>query len=214
MKKVSLSGASRAHVGKKDAATLRRSGRIPAVIYGGENQVHFHVDRIEMEKVVYSPDVYEIELDVAGTVYSAIIKDMQFHPVTDNILHIDFLQVTDSKPVVVGLPVRVTGNSIGILNGGALSMNFRKIRVRGLVSDIPECVELDITPLKIGDKIRVGEISIDGCELVQADSSVIVAVRKTRAAMSADTLAEDEEGGEEGATEEGGEAPAAEGGEE
>lgn len=211
MKKVSLSGSPREGVGKKDAKAIRTAGNVPAVLYGGDSQSHFSISRLALEKIINTPDVFQIELDIDGKKTNAIIKDMQFHPTTDLAIHVDFLELFADRDITVGLPVRTVGSAIGVVAGGAKMMNFRKLDVRGLPSDLPEYMELDVTNLEIGDGIRVRDVQVPGCTILQDPSAVIVAVKTTRAAMSA--AAAGGEGGEgEGAegegTEEGAEAPA------
>lgn len=185
MKTASLSGSLRENVGKKDADTLRKNGRVPGVLYGGKEQIHFHVDNIELEKLVYTPDAYRFDFEVDGKTYPTIIKDMQFHPVNDKIQHMDMLQLFDDKPVTVELPVRTTGNSVGVRNGGRLAISYRSLKVRGLPNDLPEAIVADITNLKIGDAARVKDLSIEGCEILAAENAVVVDVKRTRAAMAA-----------------------------
>lgn len=192
MKTASLSGSPRENVGKKDADTLRKNGRVPGVLYGGTEQIHFSVDNIALEKVVYTPNAYRFDFEIGGKTYPTIIKDMQFHPVTDKIQHLDMLQLFDDKAVTVELPVRTTGNSIGVRNGGRLAINYRRMMVRGLPNDLPEAIVADITELKIGDAARVRDLNIEGCEILAADNAVVVDVKKTRAAMAAAAAAEAE----------------------
>lgn len=203
MKTASLSGSPREGVGKKDASVLRKEGRVPAVLYGGDKQTHLHLDSIQVEKLIHNPDVFRIELDVDGTVTPCIVRDIQYHPVTDNILHLDLLELVDNKPVWVDIPVRTEGNAVGVMNGGRLAINHRRLRLRGLPNAIPEYVMCNITNLDIGDVIRVREIELEGVTIEQADSDVVVAVKRTRAAMSAASTeeAEAEGEGEEGAEE-------------
>ncbi|MCH2197394.1 MAG: 50S ribosomal protein L25 [Flavobacteriales bacterium] len=206
MKVASLSGSSREGVGKKDAKDLRKEGRIPAVLYGGDNQVHLHLPEIALEKLVYNPDVFKIELDLDGTVYNCIIRELQFHPVTDKILHVDLLQMFDDREIWVDIPVRTEGNSVGVRNGGRLAVNHRRLRLIGTPGSIPEYVMVDISDLDIGDVIRVREMNIEGARIAQADSDVVVGVKRTRAAMSAASGEEAEgeeaaEGAEEAAAE-------------
>ena len=200
MKVASLSGSSREGVGKKDAKDLRKEGRIPAVLYGGDNQVHLHLPEIALEKLVYNPDVFKIELDLDGTVYNCIIRELQFHPVTDKILHVDLLQMFDDREIWVDIPVRTEGNSVGVRNGGRLAVNHRRLRLIGTPGAIPEYVTVDISDLDIGDVVRVREMNIEGARIAQADSDVVVGVKRTRAAMSAASAVE--EAGEEEGTEE------------
>lgn len=191
MKVASLSGSPRESVGKKDARDLRKEERIPAVLYGGDEQIHLHLPYVPVEKLVYNPDVFKIELEVGGKVYPSIMKDIQFHPVTDKIVHIDFLQLVDGKEVTVAIPVRTQGNSIGVRNGGRLAISFRTLNVRGLPANLPESVNIDITNLEIGDNIRVRDIKPENYTILQADSDVVVSIKRTRAAMAAAAAAED-----------------------
>lgn len=185
MKVTQLSGSSRANVGKKDAKALRASGQVPCVLYGLGNQVHFSIDDIKAEKLIFNPDVFKIELDVDGKKVDAIIQDLQQDPVTDKVLHIDFLQLDAKKPVKVALPVRLTGASRGVLAGGRLMQVFRRLRVVGLPSDLPEAIVIDITKLRIGQSIRVKDLENDGLRITEAKNAVVVAVKMARGASKA-----------------------------
>ncbi len=208
MKTASLSGSLRESVGKKDADALRASNRVPGVLYGGAEQCHCSLSEVELNKVVYNPDVFKLELDLNGKKVDCIFQDIQFHPVTDRVTHVDLLEVLPGKPVKMELPLRTTGQAIGVLNGGRLELNYRRVPVRGLVDQLPECLTVDISPLDIGDNARVRDLDIEGLDILLSESTLLVACKRTRAAMSADSALEGEEGGEGG---EGGEA--AEGGE-
>jgi len=185
MKTASLSGSLRENVGKKDSAQIRKEERVPGVLYGGKEQKHFTVAKLDIDRLVFNPDTFLITLDLGGHKADAIIKEVQFHPVTDKIIHIDFFEVSATKPVKVQLPVRTTGTSEGVLGGGRLAINFRKLEIKGLTSDLPECIEIDITKLNVGDKVRVAHLNIPGCTLTQAGSAVVVDIRSTRATMQA-----------------------------
>lgn len=200
MKQVSLSGSSRENVGKKDAAKLRNEGRVPAVLYGGDSQTHFHVSDLDAKKLYYTPDVYVIELDVDGKKTKAIIQEVQLHPTTDKVVHIDFLEVFDDKPVKVKLPVKLTGFSVGVRNGGKLRQHFRKVTAVGLLKDLPEIVELDITTMRIGHKKRISDLAVEGVQFVDASSAVVVAIQMARGASN-DAEEEEAEGAEAEATE-------------
>ncbi|MFN2430051.1 MAG: 50S ribosomal protein L25/general stress protein Ctc [Cryomorphaceae bacterium] len=199
MKTVSLSGSSRKNVGKKDASALRSSGQVPCVIYGGKEQAHFSVDLVELGKYVYTPDVFRFELEIDGKKTEAILKDMQFHPVTDEIIHADFLEIIEGKPVKMKLPVRVIGNAIGVKNGGVLATNFRRVDVLGLAKDFPDSVVVDISHLRIGMAVRVNEIQYPGVTLLHNDNSIVVAVKNARGAIEDELEDEEGEEGEEGA---------------
>jgi large subunit ribosomal protein L25 len=204
MKTVSLSGSPRENVGKKGANILRKDGSIPAVVYGGEKQIHFSVLENEAKKLVFTPNVYLIELEIDGKKSKVILQEAQTHPVTDRILHLDFLEIGDSKPFKLNLPVRLEGFSKGVRNGGNLSQNFRKLKVMGLLKDMPDAVKIDITPLKIGDKIRVADLNISGLKFFDPENAVIVGVQMARAAVLEAEDEEDEETseGSEGASKE------------
>ena len=206
MKTASLSGSPREGVGKKGATELRAKGMVPGVLYGGPEQVHFQVNEIQLNKLVFSPETYRLKFEVGSTTYDCVVQDIQFHPVTDRIVHLDPLQISADKPIRVKLPVRTTGTSEGVRNGGRLHVVYRRLPVSGLADQIPEDVSLDITPLLIGDSLRVSDLTVEGCKIVLNDSAVVLGIRRTRAAMSADAEGEGE-GGEEGEA-------AAEGGEE
>ncbi|MCB0401133.1 MAG: 50S ribosomal protein L25/general stress protein Ctc [Flavobacteriales bacterium] len=212
MKTVALSGNNRAERGSSNAKTLRKDESIPCVIYGGKENTHFTVNEVKFGKLVNTPEVFFIDLDVDGKKFKAIIKDVQYHPVTDRPLHVDFLEVSEDKALTVKLPVSLKGNSRGVMNGGKLRTVTRKLTVSGLPSALPENIELDITNLRIGQSIKVGEIEKEGLRFLDADNAVVVAIKRSRVAVADNDDEEDEEGAEAAA--EGAEAPAAEGGEE
>ena len=209
MKSIALSGVKRAERGSANANSIRKEGNVPAVLYGGKENLHFTVNEIQFNKIINTPEVYFVDLDIEGTKVKTIVKDVQFHPVTDKTIHIDFLEVADDKSLTVNIPVRLVGASKGVLNGGKLRMVTRKLKVNGLPSALPEFIELDITPLRIGQSIKVGDINIDGLSFLDASNAVVVAVKMSRVVVAEED--EDEEG-EEGAEGEGGDSPAAEGG--
>ena len=191
MKTASLSGSLRGSVGKKDAVTLRKEGRVPGVLYGGTEQVHFHVAKLDIERLVINPDVFRIELDVEGTKYDTILQEIQFHPVTDHIVHIDALLLDEQKPVRVELPVRTNGTSPGVMNGGRLELQYRRVPVRGLPNNLPEVISVDISGLEIGSNLRVRDLQVEGCDILLNDSTLIASVKRTRAAMAAAAAAEE-----------------------
>ena len=193
MKTAQLSGSSRTNVGKKDATAVRNAGMVPCVLYGQGEQTHFSVKRNDIEKLVFSPDVYKVELDIDGKKASAIIRELQQHPVKDNVLHVDFLELSDSKPVRVSLPVRLTGSSRGVMAGGKLLQVFRKLQCVGLAQDLPEAITLDISKLKIGKSIRVGSIEIPGVKFLDPASAVVVSVKMARGAIKPADDDDDEE---------------------
>ncbi|MGB0887700.1 MAG: 50S ribosomal protein L25/general stress protein Ctc [Vicingaceae bacterium] len=196
MKSVALSGNKRAERGTSNANILRKEEKVPAVIYGGKENVHFTVNEVKFNKIINTPEVYFIDLDVDGTKFKAIIKDVQFHPVTDRVLHIDFLEVDEKKPLTMRIPVSLVGRSKGVANGGTLKNPIKMIRVVGLPAAIPENVEIDMTELKIGDSIKVGELNVDGLTFLGADNAVVVGVKMSRNAVSEDEEGEGEEAAE------------------
>ena len=209
MKTASLSGSPRESVGKKDASQLRLNNRVPAVLYGGGDQKHLSVGELDISKIIVNPDVFQIDLDLDGTAYKCIVQDVQFHPVTERIVHIDLLQVIDGKPVRVELPLRTTGTAQGVIDGGRIQMLFRRLPVRGLIQDLPEEISVDISDLVIGDSARVRDIEVPNCDVLLSESALLVACKRTRAAMSAESEEELEgEGAEGGEGGEGGEAAA------
>lgn len=184
MKQVSLSGSPRENVGRKGAEELRRNGRIPGVIYGGQSQVPFSVSRNDWDKIVARPDTLQINIEVAGKTYSTIIQEQQQNPVTDLVTHVDLLELTPGKEVRTTLPVRTVGVSEGVRSGGKLMINYRKVRISGKPEAIPDEITVDISAMKIGDMIRVRDIKLDGCKVLEAEASAIVSVQQTRAAMA------------------------------
>ena len=198
---------------KSDIKKLRIDGFVPGVLYGDGSQTHFSVNEIKLSKLVVNPDAFAIDMDIDGTVTKCIIQEVQFHPVTDRIVHIDLLKIIEGKPVKVNLPLRSQGTAQGVINGGRMETLFRRVPVQGLFENLPDALNADVSALKIGDGLRVGDLNIQGCEILLNDSVLLFACKRTRAAMSLDSEEESEESeeGEEGA--EGGEG-AAEGGEE
>jgi large subunit ribosomal protein L25 len=203
MKTASLSGSLRENVGKKGSSAIRKSGSIPGVLYGGTDQTHFTVEENSINKLVFSPDVFYIELDIDGKKVHSILQDIQFHPVTDRIVHIDLLEVIPGKEVRVNLPLRAEGIAEGVTNGGRIATLFRRVPVKGLIEKIPEAITVDISPLIIGSTIRVRDLNIDGCRIQLNESVLLIACKRTRLALVEETLeGEGVEGAEEG-TEEG-----------
>tara|TARA_B100000902_G_scaffold333942_1_gene332764 strand:- start:375 stop:1013 length:639 start_codon:yes stop_codon:yes gene_type:complete len=184
MKSVSINGIARVDLGKKFAKQLRKENNVPCVIYGGtENPVHFYAHENEFRKIVYTPNVYLIDVVVGENTYKAIMGDIQFHPVTDSIVHIDFLRIFENKNIKMNIPINIIGNSIGVRNGGRLSLNMRRLLVEGLAANLPETIDVDITSLRIGHSIRVSDMSIENLMFLNNNADVIVAVKTARAAI-------------------------------
>ncbi len=201
MKTTELKAVKRVDLGKKSTKAARRNGMVPSVLYGGKENVHFDVNRIDFEKLIYTTDIFLITIDVEGKKYQAIIKDMQFHPVSDKVLHIDFLEVFEDKPVSIAVPVKTTGLAKGVKAGGRLTLQQRKLLVKGLVKDIPNELVIDVSNLKLSQSILVEELEFEGLELLNAKRSVVVTVKTSRLARAGAAEGEEgeEEAGEEGA---------------
>ncbi len=202
MKSVQLEATSRSEVRKKSALNaLRKEGRIPAVLYGGKENVNFHVNEIAFSKLITTHEVYFIDLNFGDKTIKAVISDVQFHPVTDKPIHIDFMEVFEDKPVTIGVPVAFTGASKGVLAGGKRREKLRKMTLRALPAYLPEVVTIDITNVKIGDSIKVKDVSLENVECLDNENAVIIAVKTSRTAVAVSDDDEKEEG-EEAATEE------------
>ena len=206
MKSISIKGSKRESVGKKATKALRNAGQVPCVIYGGDQPMHFSAPELAFKNLVYTPDAHTVEIEVDGTKVRAILQDIQFHPVTDRIIHIDFYQIFDDKEVTMTIPVKFIGNSKGVRNGGVLRKNNRKLRVKALPDNLPDFIEADITELKIGSKLYVTALEREDYKFMHPDNTVVCQVRTSRVVIE-DDEDEDEEEGAEGEAAEG--APAA-----
>jgi large subunit ribosomal protein L25 len=193
MKSVSISGSLRENVGKKDARAQRSQGMIPCVIYGGKDQKMFVVDERQFKNLLYTPEVRYAEVNIDGDVRKAIVQETQFHAITDKLMHVDFLEVVDGKPITIEIPLKIAGTSPGVLKGGLLKKRVRKLKVRGLLENIPEEVVSDISNLEINDMTKINDVHIDNLEIVDNPNKVIIQVIPTRGSAAAAT----EEGTEE-----------------
>lgn len=183
MKSFSLSGVSRADFGKKATKAVRAEGLIPCVVYSnGSEATHFSVTEADIRNLIYTPEIYVIDLTIDGKTCKAVLKDLQFHPVTDKVLHIDFLQVSEDKEIVFEVPVKLEGLAEGVKQGGKLALEMRKLRVKALYTNIPEFFTVNVSALGLGKTIQVGELAFDNVELVNAKNAVVCAVKLTRAA--------------------------------
>ena len=196
MKSIEIKGSLRTDIGKKATRELRKNNGVPCVLYGvkkDENGLpvatHFYVPTEGLRKLVYTPNIYLVNLDIDGTVVTAIMKDLQFHPVTDAILHVDFLQVEENKAIAMEVPVQLEGLAEGVRAGGKLALQIRKLKVKALYNAIPERLVIDVTPLGLGKTIKVGELNYEGLELINAKDAVVCAVKLTRAARGAQAAA-------------------------
>jgi len=214
MKKIQISAEKRTELGKKSTRELRKTDHVPCVMYGGAEILHFHAHENDFRHIVYTPSAYIVEVKLGDQVHKAVMQELQFHPVTDKLNHIDFVEVFDDKEVTVELPISLTGDAIGIKNGGKARQRRRVLKVRGLIENMPENLEIDITDLEIGDTIKIGDLSYDNLEILDPSRSMIFAVVSSRISKGMEAgdeeLAEAEEAAEEGdeAAEEGDEAPA------
>tara|TARA_B100000886_G_scaffold338977_1_gene303142 strand:+ start:1942 stop:2574 length:633 start_codon:yes stop_codon:yes gene_type:complete len=198
-------GASVRETNKIANRALRNQGKVPCVLYGGEKQVYFSAKENDLNKLVNTPDVYLLNIDIDGESFQAILQDIQFNPLTDRIIHIDFLQVFDDKEVTVNIPVNFIGTPIGVRNGGNLLVRKRAIRTRAIPANLPDAIDINIEELKIGKFLYIGDIRDERYTFLAGDKSVIVGVKTARGA--AEDEEEEEEGTEEGAAEGGGDAP-------
>jgi len=206
MKSITINGSQRESVGKKATKALRNAGQVPCVLYGGDKPVHFSAEELAFSKLVYTPNVHTVVIALDnGETYDAIMQDIQFHPITDKILHIDFYQLFAEKEITMDIPVHIIGTSKGVLNGGVLRKNKRKLRVKALPANLPDYLEADITPLKIGNKLYVTALENEAYNILHPDNTVVCQVTRSRASIAEyeDEVAEAEAAGE---TEEGAEA--------
>jgi large subunit ribosomal protein L25 len=180
MKQVSLSGSLRENVGKKDAKKHRKEGNVPCVMYGGKEQLHFVASDKAFRKLIFTPEVCIVNLEIAGKAYNTVIQDVQYHPVTDNILHIDFLEIMPEKPVNIGVPVKVIGTAPGVLKGGKLILKTRKLKIQALMQHLPDEITVSIDPLDIGDSVKVKDLSVENITFMDSPNTIVVGVRTAR----------------------------------
>lgn len=192
MRSISITGTKRTETGKKATKEVRKNGLVPCVMYGEKRDAngapeafHFLVDEKQINKVVYTPHIYLVNIDIDGVAYKAVVKDIQFHTVKDNVTHMDFYEVTDDKTIVMAVPIAPEGLAEGVRSGGKLVTMVRKLKVRAKVTDIPERLVIDVTKLGLGKSIKCGELAFEGLELVTPKEVVVVTVKMTRAARGA-----------------------------
>ncbi|AJA68216.1 50S ribosomal protein L25/general stress protein Ctc [Myroides odoratimimus] len=187
MKSITIKGSERESVGKVSTKALRNAGMVPCVLYGGtEAAVHFSAEEKAFKNLVYTPNVHTVVIELeGGKKFNAILQDIQFHPVSDKILHIDFYQLHDDKEITLDVPVKITGNSKGVMAGGVLNLNLRKLKVKALPANLPDFVEVNISNLEMGNKLYVTDVPVNNYKLLHTDNTVICQVRISRAAMKA-----------------------------
>ncbi|GAB1308040.1 50S ribosomal protein L25/general stress protein Ctc [Urechidicola sp. KH5] len=202
MKSITIKGSKRESVGKVATKALRNAGKVPCVLYGGDQPIHFSAEELSFKGLVYTPNVYTAKIELeGGESFNAILQDIQFHPVTDKILHIDFYQLFEDKEVTMNIPVKLQGNSPGVMNGGSLRFPKRKLRAKGLPANLPDFFSADISKLAIGNKLYVTEIDNHGCTFLHPDNTVVVQVRQSRNSMMNEAEEGEEEAVEETAAE-------------
>ena len=197
MKSITINGSQRESVGKKATKALRNAGQVPCVLYGGDKPFHFSAPELAFSKLVYTPNAHTVVINLDnGEVLNAVLQDIQFHPVTDRILHVDFYQLFEDKEIALNIPVHLVGSSKGVKNGGVLRRNNRKLRIKALPANLPDFIEIDITPLKIGDKVAVGDLPDGDYTFLHSDNVVVCQIKTARTAIVDE---EEEEEGEESA---------------
>ena len=201
MKSITINGSKRESVGKSASKALRNAGQIPCVLYGGDGPMHFSAPELAFSKLVYTSNAYTVVIAFnEKETYSAVLQDIQFHAVTDKILHIDFYQLFDDKEIAMDIPVRLVGNSIGVKLGGNLQRNKRKLRIKALPTNLPDYIEIDITDLNIGDRVYITELENESYTFLHPDNTVVCQVRRARAAI-VDEVESDEDEDEDEETE-------------
>ena len=187
MKSIFVSGSPRENVGKKDAKALRIKGLVPCVLYGGAEQIHFSADEKAFKPLIFTPDAHTVELEISGKKYNAILQDVQYHSISDRLMHVDFLHIDETKPVVIAIPVAVHGIAPGVREGGKLLVKLRKMKVRALLNSLPDKINLDISSLEIGQSVKVEHLQEQNSDLVFLDAPnvAVVSVSATRASRQA-----------------------------
>ena len=184
MKSITIKGSKRESVGKVSTKALRNAEKVPCVLYGGDSNLHFSAAELAFKPLVYTPNAHTVVIELDdGSKYNAIMQDIQFHPVTDRILHVDFFQLHDDKEVTMEIPINVVGNAPGVLAGGVLRRNMRKLKVKALPKDLPDFINADISNLKIGSKLYITELLTEGYRFLHPDNTVVCQVRLSRAAI-------------------------------
>ena len=191
MKSITINGSQRESVGKKATKALRNAGKVPCVLYGGDKPVHFSAEAKEFKPLVFTPDVFTATIELDGKKYNAVLQDIQFHPVNDSIIHVDFYQLFDDKMVTMEIPVKLAGTSPGVLNGGSLRFTNRKLRVKALPGNLPDFLTADISSLKIGNKLFISSLFNDDYTFMHPDNTVVVQVRTSRNATAEEETEEE-----------------------
>jgi large subunit ribosomal protein L25 len=206
MKTIEIKGSFRTELGKKNSKEIRKAGSVPCVIYGKEQNIHFHAPELSFKNLIYTHEAQLVNLNIDNKTIKAVLKDIQFHPVSDKILHMDFIEVFEDKPVVISVPVTVFGDSVGVIAGGKLSIRKRNLKVKGLPKDLPESIPVDITNLKIHDGVKVGDLVLDKIEFLDMKKTLVLTIATSRVAQKTEGEVEAEAAAAAAAPE----APAAE----
>jgi large subunit ribosomal protein L25 len=186
MKTIEIKGSFRTELGKKSSKQLRKIGNVPCVIYGKEKNIHFHAPELAFKNLIYTPEAHLVDLNIENQVHKAVVKDVQYHPVSDKILHADFIEVFEDKPVTISIPIKVSGDSVGVIAGGKLTIKKRNLKVKGLPNDLPEFLPIDITNLKIHESVKVGDLSYNKIELLDMKKLMVLTIATSRVAQKTD----------------------------
>ncbi len=190
METIKIAGVKRDAFGKKETKAIRKTGQVPCVIYGNGTTVHVSVDARSLKPLIYTPQSYRVEFDIEGKTEMGVMREVQYHPVTDQILHVDFYHIVPGKPIAIDVPVKLTGNSEGVKQGGKLILSKRKIRISATMENLPDSIEVDVTSLGLGKSIFVGDLQFDNVAILTPATTAICAVKMTRAARGAAAAAE------------------------
>jgi len=186
MKTIEINGSLRTELGKKSSKQIRKADGVPCVIYGEGGNIHFFAPELSFKNLVYTHEALLVDLNIDGKIYKTILQDIQFHPVSDKIIHADFIKIFEDKPVIISVPISVHGDSVGVMAGGKLGIKRRNLKVKGLPKNLPEAVSIDISELKINDSIKVGDLAIDNIEFLDNKKAIVVTVATSRGAKTAE----------------------------
>jgi large subunit ribosomal protein L25 len=186
MKTIEIKGSFRTELGKKSSKQIRKAGDVPCVIYGKEKNIHFHAPELSFKNLIYTPEAHLVKLILDNQEVNVVLKDIQYHPVSDKILHADFIEIFDNKPVIMSVPIKITGDSVGVIAGGKLSIKRRNLKIKGLPKDLPEHLTIDITNLKIHEGVKVGDLSFEKIELLDPKKSMVLTIATSRVAAKSE----------------------------
>jgi len=189
MKTIEIKGSLRTELGKKNSKQLRKADEVPCVVYGKGENIHFFTPQLAFKNLVYTHEVLLVDLNIDGKIYKTILQDIQYHPVSDKIIHADFIKIFDDKPVIISVPISVHGDSVGVMAGGKLAVKRRTLKIKGLPKNLPESITVDISNLKINDSIRVGDMAVDNIDFLDTKKTVVVTIATSRTAQKAEAEA-------------------------